>query len=282
MSFRRYVATTVREGLDRVRRELGDDAVILSNKRLGPGRIEIVAAASDSMQALVEEADRPNATPRQSAAARERARPDEQSQSESFQDFIRRQAPAAAPHARQEPQEAPPRARPRRAPSPRRRALAWRCTTRWPGRTLSPRPQPHPKRYWHTRWRHRRCSASAPHATPRCPPRRSPERHHRLRSTLVRPRRLRLKPRRRARRHRLRQTAPRSVRLRHRLRQTAPRSVRRRQRRRPTAPRPVRPRPQLPKRPRHRSRHRHPSRCRRWPLCRKSVRSQTPRWTTPG
>src|SRR6266404_1579352 len=74
MSFRRYVATTVREGLDRVRRELGDDAVILSNKRLGPGRIEIVAAASDSMQALVEEADRPNATPRQSAAARERAR----------------------------------------------------------------------------------------------------------------------------------------------------------------------------------------------------------------
>src|SRR6266404_145 len=122
MSFRRYVATTVREGLDRVRRELGDDAVILSNKRLGPGRIEIVAAASDSMQALVEEADRPNATPRQSAAARERARPDEQSQSESFQDFIRRQAPAAAPGARQEPQEAPPRARPtmRAEPAPAR------------------------------------------------------------------------------------------------------------------------------------------------------------------
>ena len=126
MSFRRYVATTVREGLDRVRRELGDDAVILSNKRLGPGRIEIVAAASDSMQALVEEADRPNATPRQSAAARERARPDEQSQSESFQDFIRRQAPAAAPHARQEPQEAPPRARPtmRAEPAPARAGVA--------------------------------------------------------------------------------------------------------------------------------------------------------------
>jgi len=126
MSFRRYVATTVREGLDRVRRELGDDAVILSNKRLGPGRIEIVAAASDSMQALVEEADRPNATPRQSAAARERARPDEQSQSESFQDFIRRQAPAAAPRARQEPQEAPPRARPtmRAEPAPARAGVA--------------------------------------------------------------------------------------------------------------------------------------------------------------
>ncbi len=222
MSFRRYVATTVREGLDRVRRELGDDAVILSNKRLGPGRI---------------------------GRSRRRHR--------------RGRAP-------------------RCAPSPRRRALAWRCTTRWPGRTLSPRPQPHPKRYWHTRWRHRRCSASAPHATPRCPPRRSPERHHRLRSTLVRPRRLRSKPRRRARRHRRRPTAPRSVRRRHRLRQTAPRPARRRQRRRPTAPRLVRPRRQLPKRPRHRSRHRHPNRCRRWPLCRKSVRSQTPRWTTPG
>jgi flagellar biosynthesis protein FlhF len=126
MSFRRYVATTVREGLDRVRRELGDDAVILSNKRLGPGRIEIVAAASDSMQALVEEADRPNVAPRQSAAARERARPDEHSQSESFQDFIRRQAPAAAPRARQEPQEAPPRARPtmRAEPAPARAGVA--------------------------------------------------------------------------------------------------------------------------------------------------------------
>jgi flagellar biosynthesis protein FlhF len=96
MSFRRYVATTVREGLDRVRRELGDDAVILSNKRLGPGRIEIVAAASDSMQALVEEVDRPNGAPRQSVAMRERTRADELAQTESFQDFIRRQAPPSA------------------------------------------------------------------------------------------------------------------------------------------------------------------------------------------
>jgi flagellar biosynthesis protein FlhF len=96
MSFRRYIATTVREGLDRVRRELGEDAVILSNKRLGPGRIEIVAAASDSMQALVEQADRPNAAPRAAAAGRERARADERAQAESFQEFIRRQAPPSA------------------------------------------------------------------------------------------------------------------------------------------------------------------------------------------
>jgi len=115
MSFRRYVAGTVREGLDRVRRELGEDAVILSNKRLGPGRIEIVAAASDSMQALVEEADRPSAAARQNASARERTRSDEPA--ESFQDFVRRQAPAAATRTGQEPREttrprSPPRAEP--------------------------------------------------------------------------------------------------------------------------------------------------------------------------
>jgi flagellar biosynthesis protein FlhF len=111
MSFRRYIASTVREGLDRVRRELGDDAVILSNKRLGPGRIEIVAAASDSMQALVEEADRPGATPRPTAAPRERSGSDSIDPGESFQDFIRRQTPAAPTRARQEPREAPPRVR---------------------------------------------------------------------------------------------------------------------------------------------------------------------------
>jgi flagellar biosynthesis protein FlhF len=111
MSFRRYIASTVREGLDRVRRELGDDAVILSNKRLGPGRIEIVAAASDSMQALVEEADRPGAAPRATTAARERARSEQPDPAESFQDFIRRQAPAAAVRARPDVRETPPRGR---------------------------------------------------------------------------------------------------------------------------------------------------------------------------
>jgi flagellar biosynthesis protein FlhF len=110
MSFRRYIASTVREGLDRVRRELGDDAVILSNKRLGPGRIEIVAAASDSMQALVEEADRPGVAPRASAPARERPRSEQPDPTESFQDFIRRQTPPVT-RARQEVRETPVRAR---------------------------------------------------------------------------------------------------------------------------------------------------------------------------
>jgi flagellar biosynthesis protein FlhF len=120
MSFRRYIASTVREGLDRVRRELGEDAVILSNKRLGPGRIEIVAAASDSMQSLVEDADRP------SAAVRERRGESERDQTESFQDFIRRQTPAAPARPRQESREAPPRARtsPRAEPAPARAGVA--------------------------------------------------------------------------------------------------------------------------------------------------------------
>ncbi|HEX4598896.1 MAG TPA: flagellar biosynthesis protein FlhF [Burkholderiaceae bacterium] len=118
MSFRRYIASTVREGLDRVRRELGDDAVILSNKRLGPGRIEIVAAAADSMQALVEEADRPGSAPRASAPARERARSNEADASESFQDFIRRQTPAAPVRTRLDVREATPRARAAARPEP--------------------------------------------------------------------------------------------------------------------------------------------------------------------
>jgi flagellar biosynthesis protein FlhF len=126
MSFRRYIASTVREGLDRVRRELGEDAVILSNKRLGPGRIEIVAAASDSMQSLVEEADRPGGVERQGAATREQPRPSERDQTESFQDFIRRQTPAAPVRPRQEPREASPRVRtsPRAEQPPARAGVA--------------------------------------------------------------------------------------------------------------------------------------------------------------
>jgi flagellar biosynthesis protein FlhF len=113
MSFRRYIASTAREALERVRRELGEDAVILSNKRLGPGRVEIVAAASDSMQALVQEADRPQAPARQAAVGRERGHPDARAPAaETFHDFIRRQPPAAAPRMREDAAGASPRARP--------------------------------------------------------------------------------------------------------------------------------------------------------------------------
>ncbi len=121
MSFRRYIAPTVRDAMERVRRELGQDAVILSNKRLGPGRVEIVAAASDSMQALVETADRPRASAREPARepARSREREEPGEPAESFQDFIRRQSAPAAPRAREAatiPSGARARATPRSEP----------------------------------------------------------------------------------------------------------------------------------------------------------------------
>src|SRR5258706_3034170 len=111
MSFRRYIASTAREAMDRVRRELGEDAVILSNKRLGPGRVEIVAAASNSMQALVEEADRPRAAARQPAVRREREQPDTRAQTDSFQDFILRQSAPSPVRQREDRIEPAPSAK---------------------------------------------------------------------------------------------------------------------------------------------------------------------------
>lgn len=135
MSFRRYIAGTVREAMERVRRELGEDAVILSNKRLGPGRIEIVAAGPDSMEALVEQADRPAvaAAPAARPAAREpaRAREAQRPAAESFQEFIRRQAAPATVQ-----RELPAMAESQPAPVARVAALA-------PSRP-SPRPASRP------------------------------------------------------------------------------------------------------------------------------------------
>jgi flagellar biosynthesis protein FlhF len=96
MSFKRFTAASAREALDRVRRELGDEAVILSNKKLGPGRIEIIAAAPDAMQALVDEVE--PASRRAPRAADARAFPASRPAPESFQEFIRRQS-AASPRA---------------------------------------------------------------------------------------------------------------------------------------------------------------------------------------
>jgi flagellar biosynthesis protein FlhF len=110
MGFRRYVAPSVREALDRIRKELGAEAVILSNRRSATsGRVEIIAAAPGEMSALVD-----NFVPAQPAAgarearpaaqvapARAQARPRTPSAAparvapESFQEFIRRQSPAS-------------------------------------------------------------------------------------------------------------------------------------------------------------------------------------------
>src|SRR6267154_528001 len=124
MSFRRYVASTAREAMDRVRRELGEDAVILSNKRLGPGRVEIVAAGSNSMQALVEDADRPRAAAREAAVKAERERLAPRAQTESFQDFVRRQPAPAPAQPRQDRIEPLPPARPRPEPGSARAGVA--------------------------------------------------------------------------------------------------------------------------------------------------------------
>lgn len=98
MTIKRYVAATAREAMRDVRRDLGDEAVILSNKRVGR-QVEIIAAAPDAMEALVERSAPP--TPASRGATRAETAP---IVAESFQEFIRRQsqprspaAPAAAP-----------------------------------------------------------------------------------------------------------------------------------------------------------------------------------------
>ena len=97
MGFRRYVAPTAREALERIRKELGVDAVILSNRRAGPKLVEIIAAASGQMRALVEDLEITDPAPvAQPPAARKAPAPvvplgAKRAPPESFQEFIRRQ-----------------------------------------------------------------------------------------------------------------------------------------------------------------------------------------------
>ncbi len=100
MGFKRFVAATTKDAMTQVRRELGDDAVILANKRVANGHIEILAAASHAVEAIVEDARRPAA--RAAAPASVQIAPGVRrvgAAVESFQDFLRRQRPAtgAAP-----------------------------------------------------------------------------------------------------------------------------------------------------------------------------------------
>ena len=101
MGFRRYVAPTAREALERIRKELGPDAVILSNRRAGPKLVEIIAAASGQMRALVEDFDvtdlAPVMPPARAAAGMAAAAPQRRPAPESFQEFIRRQTVAPVP-----------------------------------------------------------------------------------------------------------------------------------------------------------------------------------------
>ena len=53
MSLKKFVAPTAREALKAVKLELGDDAVVLANKRV-PGGVEITAMAGETIDAVVE------------------------------------------------------------------------------------------------------------------------------------------------------------------------------------------------------------------------------------
>lgn len=100
MAIRKFVAPTTREAMMQVRRELGDDAVIIANRRVG-NRIEILAAAPDAVDALVERSETRAASPlRDRALAHERTRGEPpQPKAEPFQDFVRRQMHADAEKA---------------------------------------------------------------------------------------------------------------------------------------------------------------------------------------
>src|SRR5882672_2443262 len=129
MSLKRYLATSTREAMAQVRRELGDDAVILSSKRVAGDRIEIVAAAPRAMESLVEETRTSRAAVMQTLAAsraraaamagahppipaapRAGAKPAVDASAplagESFQQFVRRQSAAPAVNASRAPARA--------------------------------------------------------------------------------------------------------------------------------------------------------------------------------
>lgn len=88
MSIKRFVAANARDALAQVRRELGAEALVLSNRSLTGGRVEILAAAPEAVEALVEDA-RPA---RQSARdTSPRTLEDAAPKVESFREFLRRQ-----------------------------------------------------------------------------------------------------------------------------------------------------------------------------------------------
>jgi flagellar biosynthesis protein FlhF len=106
MSIKRFVAPTGREALAQVRRELGEDALVLSTRKLTGGRMEVLAVGPDDMQTLIEdsrsaraaqsklasEAVAATSSPPQSPDAGARVyAPASGVRTESFEDFLQRQ-----------------------------------------------------------------------------------------------------------------------------------------------------------------------------------------------
>lgn len=111
MSFRKYVANSARDAMNRIRIELGPDAIILSNRRSDEtGRVEIIAAAPDEMRALVNEVSGRATAPslggsssgKRAQAVQTHAVPAVARQAArtvkpmSFQEFVRQQSAAGA------------------------------------------------------------------------------------------------------------------------------------------------------------------------------------------
>jgi len=90
MGFKRFVAATTKDAMAQVRRDLGNDAVILSSRRLANGHIEILAARSSAVEAIVEDARRPAQPSVQIApGVRRMGAP-----VESLHEYLQRQRPA--------------------------------------------------------------------------------------------------------------------------------------------------------------------------------------------
>ena len=62
MSLKKFVAATSREALAAVKRELGEDAVVLANRRVREG-VEITAMAGEAVDAVVELASAAESAP---------------------------------------------------------------------------------------------------------------------------------------------------------------------------------------------------------------------------
>lgn len=69
MSIKRFVGPNAREAMAQVRRELGDDALVLSTKKLTGGRVEVLAAAPDEVADLIEDSRSSRVLPRAPQAA---------------------------------------------------------------------------------------------------------------------------------------------------------------------------------------------------------------------
>jgi flagellar biosynthesis protein FlhF len=69
MSMRKFIAPTARQALREIRNELGDNAVILSNRKVEQG-VEIVALAERDMAQMTQRFDTPQASPKPVVAER--------------------------------------------------------------------------------------------------------------------------------------------------------------------------------------------------------------------